>query len=126
MVASKQELTMSAYAGYLIVQQKQQSARDLLASLQRELASHGHLTKAAACLLDSASGELEAACSTTSDLLPHIPPHARVSPAAEIVSAKVFSIPELIERILLELDVYELLTAQRVSRVFFDAIQGSR
>lgn len=58
-------------------------------------------------------------------LVRSVPPMARKPPNSDELAEKLFSIPEMLERILLYLSPADLLRAQQVSRQFFQAIQAS-
>ncbi|KAK5127053.1 hypothetical protein LTR85_008412 [Meristemomyces frigidus] len=81
-----------------------QSAAYLIASLRSDIAS----------LEESRTSIYEA-----------IPPAYRRSEKARALTNATFAISELLEHILLQLGVPEVLTAQRVSSSFCDAIEGS-
>ena len=58
-------------------------------------------------------------------LVRSIPPVARKPPNADILSARIFAIPEVLERILLFLTILDLLRIQQVSHHFFAITQSS-
>jgi len=92
--------------------------------VKQTLIAHGYLNNEVAKLVE----DLTANFSGAQDALPRpltcFDLDEQTTPQATELADRVFSVPELFERILQNLDARRLLVAQQVSRVFRDTIEG--
>lgn len=113
----------SSYKAYEDCQNQRQSMQTHLDKITQLVGAEGsgqiqtHL-KALQDALASQSSALDT-------MIKSIPPAARRPAAASDLADKVFSIPELLERILLNLSAGDLLHIMLLNHHFFDTIEGS-
>lgn len=116
---------MTDFEHYQAVVQHQQSASKVLTDIMRRITEESGSSEHLADLVKAAQSELAGATASLPPLLRLIPADERTSPASKLIAARTFSIPELFERILINLNLSGLLRAQQVSHQFFDNIQSS-
>lgn len=112
----------ASYQAYLTAKSQQEEMKAHLEKIQQLAGSQSNQLQAYVTELQEA---LASQSSLLDQMLKSIPPLARKSSAAAELADKVFGIPELLERILLNLPTNTLLKVQQVNRHFFDATQAS-
>ena len=115
----------SSYAAYVAAQESRRSMQTHLDSLAQLLGPALAASDEAQKHIQAIKEGLASQNANLDALLESVPPRARKPAGAAELAHNLFTIPEILEWILLYLKPADLLRVQRVNHQFLDAIQGS-
>ena len=111
-----------SYKAYEDAQNQRQSMQAHLEKIQQLVGAEGGQLQ---LHLKALQDGLASQSSSLDKLVKSVPPMARRPPNVDELADRVFSIPELLERILVNLTAGDLLLAMQVNHQFFNAIDAS-